>query len=494
MPVRPYEQNQLFLLPPSLDEWISKDHPARVFSDIIDRLDTYGFQEIKPEGRPRYDTKMMLKTLLWGYATGIRSSRKIEEKLHSDVVFMWLAGLEKPDFRTICLFRRANVERLNYIFSEVILLAKSLGLVRLGLVALDGTKVQASASAGSFRELKRWREELKKAREEVKQILSEAEEADLADNAKYGECRRGDEIPEGLKEGKDRLKKIEDLIKEAEQLKRGDDARVSSTDAEAIFMRDKQRLIPAYNCEAAVTEGQVIVYSDVTTEPVDANQLTPALDSIEDVCGEKPSHVAADAGFNSGKNLHELEERKINGYIPDCQEDNIGEKMVNDVGVYGKEQFLYEKERDCYICPAGEVLTVKNHTYRRSKYSESRVTIYGAEPEKCSGCAHKQRCTRSKSRRIMRTEFEEERLRMREKLKTEEGRAIYKKRKWIVEPVFGQIKEVGRFVRFLLRGLIGARVEWKWVTIAHNLLKVARKAISGEVKLSSIAAANVCGF
>jgi len=106
MPVRPYDQNQQFLLPPSLNEWLRKDHPARIFSDIVDRLEISGFQDIKLEGRPRFDTRMMLKVLLWGYANGTRASRKIEEKLHSDVVCMWLAGLEKPDFRTICLFRK----------------------------------------------------------------------------------------------------------------------------------------------------------------------------------------------------------------------------------------------------------------------------------------------------------------------------------------------------------------------------------------------------
>jgi transposase len=109
MPIRPYDnKNQLFLLPPSVNEWVRADHPARVLSDIVDHLDVSGFRTVSTEGRPCYDPRLMVKVLLWGYATGVRASRKIEERLHSDVVFMWLAGLQKPDFRTICLFRKDN--------------------------------------------------------------------------------------------------------------------------------------------------------------------------------------------------------------------------------------------------------------------------------------------------------------------------------------------------------------------------------------------------
>jgi len=115
MPTRPYDQNQQFLLPPRLDEWINKDNSARVFSDMVDRLDISGFQEIKTEGRPRFDTRMMLKILIWGYANGIRASRKVAKRVQTDVEFMWLSGLEKPDFRTICLFRKTNLEKLNYL-------------------------------------------------------------------------------------------------------------------------------------------------------------------------------------------------------------------------------------------------------------------------------------------------------------------------------------------------------------------------------------------
>jgi len=483
MPIRPYDQNQQFLLPPNLNEWVKKDNPARVFSELVDRLEISEFQEIKLEGRPRFATRMMLKILIWGYANGIRSSRKLEERLYADVIFMWLSGLEKPDFRTICLFRKTNLERLNYLFSQVILLAQALKLVRLGLIALDGTKVRANVAIDSFKKVQDWTEELRQTQAQVKQILAEAEIADLAEDKKYGAEFRGDELPKGLEQAETRIKQIEALMKEIKCQGQDDNHRVSNTDTEAGFMHYHNGSIPAYNCAVAATKDQIIVHSDVTVEPVDTNQLVPALDGIKQTCGKKPGKVLADAGFNHGHNFRELEDRKIDGYIPESSEENIGKDRGRNTGLYTKETFQYDEARDCYICPAGEVLEVVNRSHRRTKYSERRTNTYSPEEGKCPRCAQKVKCTVSARRRINRGEFEAAQVRMKQKLKTEAGREIYKKRKTIVEPVIGQIKVVGGFIRFLLRGLVGAKTEWKWATIAHNLLKMTRKIMSGEREL-----------
>jgi transposase len=488
MPVRPYDQNQQFLLPPSLNEWLREDHPARVFSDIVNHIDISEFQEIKLEGRPRFDTRMMLKVLLWGYANGIRASRKLEERLLSDVVYMWLAGLEKPDFRTICLFRKANLDRLNYLFSQVILLAKGLKLVRLGLIALDGTKVRANVSVETFKEKRDWENELKQIQTEVSRILSEAEETDLADDRRYGEDKRGDEIPKGLEEKQERQKQIELLLNQISGKKIDDKQKVSNIDPEVKFMHHKNGSMPAYNCELAVTKDQIIVHSDVTDEPADTNQLKPALDGIKDNCGKDPKRLAADAGFNSGGNCREMEDRKIDGYIPSSSEENIGKDMKPNTGCYSKDEFKYDEEKNCYTCPAGEIMRPKKRSHLHTKYSEKWETTYEAEEGICIKCSQKGKCTQSKSRSIRRGEFEAEQIRMRQKLKADKGRKIYSKRKIIVEPVIGQIKIVGGFVRFLLKGLTGAKIEWKWATIAHNLLKITRKVVNEERKLTTATA------
>lgn len=488
MPVRPYDQNQQFLLPPSLNEWLRKDHPARVFSDIVDHIDISEFQEIKLEGRPRFDTRMMLKVLLWGYANGVRASRKLEERLLADVTYMWLAGLEKPDFRTICLFRKTNLDRLTYLFGQVLLLAGDLKLVRLGLIALDGTKVRANVSVESFKSIKNWEDELNEAKAKVKKILSEAEAADLEDDRKYGSDKRGDEIPKELEDNKERIKRIEELIKQQTGRKIDKSYKASSTEPEAKFMHHKNGSMPAYNCELAVTKEQIIVHSDVTSEPMDTNQLKPALDAVRDNCGKDPKRVLADAGFRSGANCRELEDRQIDGYIPESSEENIGQDLKPETDLYTKDEFQYDEESNCYKCPAGKTLAPTSRSHQYTKYSDKWITVYQPEEGVCLRCSRRNKCTKSNNRSVRRGEFEAERLRMLEKLKTDKGRKLYRKRKTMVEPVIGQIKVVGNFVRFMLRGLQGAKIEWKWATIAHNLLKITRKIANGERKLSTATA------
>jgi len=486
MPVRPYNSDQLFLLPPSVNEWVRADHPARVLSDIVDRLDLAGFRSISHEGRPCYDPRMMLKVILWGYASGVRASRKLEERLRADVVFMWLAGMERPDFRTICLFRRSNLAALENIFAQVLVMAREVGLLRLGLVALDGTKLRASAGIGSFKKVSEWRALLAKSREEVKRILDDAEAQDEADDAEYGSDRRGDELPQGLEDARKRAERIERLLGKLGDAE-SDKRLASSTDPEARYMHSQTGSIPAYNAQVAVTEDQVVVHADVTVEPVDTNQLMPALRGIKRAAGAKPGRLLADAGYKSGRNLRVLEKVKVDGYLPETEEKNIGKVKRNYPELYGKEDFRYDEERDCYTCPAGQTLLRRNRARAKTRYSRREVTMYRAARGTCLCCPQKARCTRTDNpvgRAISRGDYEAERQRMWQKLTTEEGRAIYGRRKCLVEPAIGQLKVVCGMTRLLLRGLQGARIEWKWAAIAHNILKLSRWALSEGVTLA----------
>lgn len=485
MPIRPYNNNnQLFLLPPSVNEWVRPDHPARVLSDIVDHLDVSGFRTVSTEGRPCYDPRLMLKVLLWGYATGVRASRKIEERLHSDVVFMWLAGLQRPDFRTICLFRKDNKPAIEGLFAQVLVVAKQLGLLKLGLVALDGTKLRASAGIGSFKKVSEWRKELAKVQEEVRRMLADAEAQDTADDARYGSDRSGNELPDELADAKERVRKIERLLG---QLDAGTEEtqRVSMTDPQSRYMHTQTGSQPAYNGQVVVTRDQIIVHADVTTEPIDTNQLAPALAGVERNTGAKPDKVVADAGYKSGPNLRLLEEAKVDGYLPETEERNIGKLKRAYPDLYGKEVFAYDKERDCYTCPAGQTLSAKTRHKHKTKYSGGVATVYRPPSGVCLACQHLSRCTKTRAktgRAISRDDYEEERLRMRQKLGTDEGKAIYGERKCIVEPTIGQLKMVGGIARLLLRGLLGAKIEWKWSTTAHNLLKISRLVAAGTVK------------
>ncbi len=272
----------------------------RILSEIVDRLDLSCLRIPKETGRPAYHPGVLLKVLIWGYANGMRASRKIEERLHSDVVFMWLAGMEKPNFRTICLFRRSNLAFIKNLFTQVLMLAKALGLWRLGFVALDGSKIGANAGFDSFKGVKGWRKELEEVKGRVKRMLEEAEAADAAKDERFGSEFRGDELPEELQEAEERVRKIEGLLKELEERGEGEEMRVSITDPDARLMHRKGGSLPAYNAQAAVTEDQIIVYADVTSEPVDVNQLLPALDGIKEVCGQMPERVKGDTGYGVG--------------------------------------------------------------------------------------------------------------------------------------------------------------------------------------------------
>lgn len=486
MPFRPYDQNQSFLFPPHLSDWVTDDHPARVFSDLVDRLRIAGFKDAAVEGRPRYDTRMMLKVLLWAYANGVRASRKIEDRLRTDVVFMWLSGRQTPDFRTICDFRRCNEAAIDRLFAEVMVLARALGLVRLGLVALDGTKVRAGAGAESFKAVKDWRKALVEARQRVAEILAEAEAQDRADDEQYGRDKRGDELPGELTDARERVAVIESILATVDENAQ-ESLKVSSTDPDARFMHCPSGSMPAFNGQVVVTEDQLIVHADVTTEPIDTNQLAPALEGIERNAGAKPEKLLADAGYKSGPNMRLLEQAEVDGYLPETEEKNIGKVKRNYPDLYGKEDFRYDEEQDCYVCPAGQVLRPGTKQRRKTKYSGGETAVYRASRGVCLNCPQRDRCTKVRTRAgrtVSRDDYEEERLRMRQKLAAEEGRAIYAKRKCLVEPVIGQLKTVVRLVQFLLRGILGARIEFKWAAMAHNLLKMVRKVLAGEVKLA----------
>src|SRR5271157_5482377 len=323
MPVRPYDQKLMYLFPVCLDEWLEPTHLARIFSELVDHIDLSGLCSIDDQGSPRFNPCMMTKVLLWGYANGIRASRKIEEHLHSDVVFMWLAGRQKPNFRTICEFRRCNEAALKLIFAQVVVMARALGMAKLGLIALDGTKIRASAGIDSFKTVKDWRQALVEAQKEAAKILAEAEALDQVDETELGERRSGVQLPEDLRTAERRIAKIENLLKQI-PADATEDLRISSTDPDARYMHTVSGSIPAYNAELVVTADQIAVGAHVTNEPVDQNQLLPGLEQVERICSEKPVQALADTGFSGGKNLQALEQMGVDGYIPDTEEKNIG--------------------------------------------------------------------------------------------------------------------------------------------------------------------------
>jgi transposase len=429
---RDYRPDQLLLLPQDMREWLPEDHLANFISDIVDELDLSAIEESydgSAGGQPAYHPRMMVKLLFYAYAIGVPSSRKVERNTYDSVPFRVLACGAHPDHDTIAEFRRRHLAALAGLFLAVLRLCRKAGLVKLGHVALDGTKVRANASKHKAMSYGRMEEKERELAAEVARLLAEAEAADTAEDARYGRGRRGDELPEELRFKRSRLEKIraakrsleEDARREVEAKrprkggpgsgtgKPSASAQRNFTDADSRIMKDSgtKAYVQGYNCQVAVdSECQVVVAAAVTQECNDKEQLVPMVERIQaNTNRRKPRQVSADSGYYSEENIRQIERRGIDPYV-----------------ATGKQ-----------------------------KHGEIESAPRGRIPK---GLSLKDRMTR--------------------KLRTVKGRRIYGKRKEVAEPVIGQIKEARGFRRFLLRGVGKVTAEWLIICLTHNLLKLFR--------------------
>jgi len=427
---RPYHPDEDLLLPPSLREWLPENHLAYFVSDVVDHLDLSAMDAVygnEKRGQPPYDPQMMTKILVYGYCVGVFSSRRIERRLVEDIAFRVLAADNQPNFRTISDFRKMHLKTLEGLFEQVLKIALEAGAMRVGRVAVDGTKVKANASKHKAMSYDRMQEKEKQLRAEIQQLLEQAEAADAEEDARYGKDRPGDELPAELQRRESRRKKIREAKRALEARARekaateGGDAKPAPpkdkdqynfTDPESRIMKGADGFVQGYNAQAAVEPTmQLIVAQTVTQATNDKEQLMPMVEAVEQQSGQRPEELLADSGYCSEKNLEALDseenpERRIDGYV-------ATERQKHD-----------EYKEPCPRGPLPEGAT--------------RVD------------------------------------RMRRKLKTKAGKAAYAARKAIVEPVFGQIKQARGFRQFLLRGIHKVRAEWSLVCLTHNILKMYR--------------------
>lgn len=440
----PYDDKQCYLLPPSIEDWVSDDSLARFVSDVIEHLDgagkLRGFYEGYREdgwGRAAYHPRMMVKILVYGCCVGVTSSRKLAAACGDVVAFRFLSANSRPDFRTISDFRKHHLEALSDLFDEVLGLCGEAGLVKMGRVALDGTKVKGNASLSANRK-QDW------IKAEVARILAEAEAVDAAEDELYGKDKRGDELPEGLRNPKDRLRRLkeaqarleererkakeeqeekiarrEEEEKASGQKKRGRkpkapdevskrEAKANVTDPDSRIMKTRTGWKQGYNGQAmADCESQVIVACDVTQEENDVRQLEPMLNKCEAQAGRRPEDLLADAGYWSEANA-KLQTDETELFIATTK-DWKRRKALRDAG-----------------SPRGRI--PKNATVKD---------------------------------------------RMERKLLTKRGREAYKQRGSTIEPVFGQMGTRG-LREFLLRGIGKVKTEWSLWCSTHNLLKLWR--------------------
>lgn len=437
---RPYFPEQDFLLPPSLREWLPEDHLSYFVSDLIDQLDLSQIEqhyEGEERGYPPYHPRMMTKVLVYGYCVGVFSSRRLEKRLSEDIAFRVLAAGNEPDFRTISEFRRIHLKALEGLFVQVLQLALKLGAMKLGRVAIDGTKIKANASKHKAMSYERMLREEQRLREEVKQLLAEAEQTDKDEDKRYGRNRRGDALRAELGRREERLKRIAEAKKaldararaEAEQKDQNSDkngrpgagskrgrraaaqpkpkAQHNFTDPESRIMKGPDGFVQAYNAQAAVEPAlQLIVGQALTQQANDKQQLIPMIERVREQAGQKVQQVLADSGYCSEENLRKAAKKKVDLYV------------------------ATGKQKHNQPVPSSP----------RSRIPKSATLVE----------------------------------RMKRKLMSKAAQGIYARRKTIVEPVFGQIKQAQGFRQFLLRGVGKVRSEWALVCATHNMLKLYR--------------------
>jgi transposase len=457
---KPVNNNQLFLLPPSVEDFVPADHLARVIKEVVETIDVSVIESRYSHlGQKSYHPHLLLKLLFYGYSIGIRSGRKIAAACESDTAFMYLANMYRPDFRTINDFRKDNVEFVETSFVHIVQLCKALGMCKAGLLIIDSTKLKANASADKSKDREQYQQWLKRVESEVKDLLKEAEQTDSNENAQYGN-NRGDELPEELIS----KQKLKDKIQQALQLINKDKDRINLTDNEAKFMKGNGTIDLHYSCQTAITEDGIIVNAYTTNQCSDRTQTVQVAAKAESISGQTYSDILADSGYASYDNYEEFEKQNKNIYIPDQQMNTEAEKAQNP---YHRNHFIYDEEKDCFICPENKVLPFYSTSIHKRFKAQNKVYIC----KDCPACEKQSLCTKGKYRQICIEQREWMRKKIRNRLNSVEGKIKYLTRMRI-ESVFGNIKHNLSYVHLYLNGIQKTTAEWQLICIGHNLKKI----------------------
>lgn len=472
MKFRQYDQHQQMLLPPNITEMIPVNHLVRVIDTVVEQLDMQDlYNSYSEEGQPGYHPKMLLKILLYGYSTGIRSSRKLSQKLESDVFYMYLSAMQRPDFRTISDFRKDKRKYIQGYFIQVLVLCNALGMIKLGHISIDGSKIRASASkqkTKSYKELERLQ---KKLEDEIETILNDAVRLDEQEDRQYGIEKRGDEIPEELTNKQKLVEKLKEAKKYIEEQNL---RRVNLTDPDSRFMKTSNGGIDnAYNTQVTVdSDSHLILCCDVVSEENDCKQFIPMYEQTVKNTGKKPLEVSADAGYYSGENYLYIEKNLVDAYVPDMMfRIETTESGEENIGKFDRRNFRYNQEEDNYQCPSGSELIYKESSRRNNV----RFRIY--QGTGCPNCELREQCIskpNARYRQIQIYENDKFKQEMRRKLLTEEGKHKYRKRLGTVEPVFAQIKHNLGFRQFLMRGIEKTKAEFNLICTAYNIKKLSK--------------------
>ena len=453
-------RKQIILFPQAIDDYITEENQVRFIDAFVVELDLVelGFKYACPEqtGRPPYDPGDLLKLYIYGYLNKVRSSRRLEKETQRNIEVMWLLRKLKPDFKTIADFRKDNRKAFKKVFCEFSLLCKKLDLFGGELLAIDGSKFKAvNGSHKNFTQNKLNRI-LKEIDEKIDNYLKMLDASDKEEA--HIKRLTTKELKEKIEYLKDRKIRHEQLKEKMESRK---DTQISLTDPDSRSMPKSPKVNVGYNVQTAVdARHNLIVEQNVTNDVTDLNQLSRVAIKAKEIIGVDRLKVVADKGYYNGNEVKKCEEENIEAYI-----SKPLTSANTKAGLYGKEVFRYDSERDCYICPAGQDLTYRFDTVEKGRHIRYYTT------RACKTCQMKSKCTRNKEGRRITRWVHEEILEQMEK-RVASNPDLMKKRKMIVEHPFGTIKHWNDQGYFLMRGLEKVRAEMSLSALAYNIKRV----------------------
>jgi len=463
---------QATFLPSIIEDYVSKQDPVRVYDAFVDSLDlkALGISLEPKAGADEYFPKTMLKLLVYGYSYGFRSSRRLERACHHNLSFQWLMGGEMPDYRTIARFRSKHKEAIGKLLKQCVRLCINLDLIEGNTLFTDGSKFRANASINNHWTKERCERYLKKIDKQIEQLLDDAEQLDIQEDKEESMVKLSKEI-----ESKEKLiKKIKETLNTLEESK---EKSINSTDPDCVKASGRQGSHASYNVQSTVDKKHgLIVHAEAVSQSNDSNQLhqqtTEATGNLE----KKPNNVCADAGYASTQDLKKIDD-DIKVIVPSTRQAQK-ENSKHPLKEFDKEQFIYEKEKDEYICPEGKRLKY------RGVFKKARRKEYRAKREDCQQCPHYGVCTTSKSgRKVVRLGDQEIKEKFEAIYASPEGQNIYKVRKEKAELPFGHMKQNLGAGQFMLRGKSKVDAE---VSILSTCFNIARMiSILGIPKLIS---------
>ncbi|MDE2688449.1 MAG: IS1182 family transposase [Chloroflexota bacterium] len=469
MPLREMSRDQAWLLPPTLDELVPPDHPARFVAEFVDALNRDDWTELgvqpdgEPLGAPAYHPRALLSVWLYGFMTGVRSCRKLEAAYRDQIPYLWLTGWQYPDHNTLWRFYKKHRQSMRRLFRRTVRTAVAMELVVLAVPAVDGTKVIANAALIQTYDAKRLQELIERVESAIESLEAQNE------GGEDGVVAR---LPEKLAEQKELRRRVRQAMNDLPGMERPNrykrPARINLTDKDARLMRTRQGIVRSYNAQAMVSPvatdegvtGMLVTASDVVDEPNDTAQLTQMVEQAEEMTGAKVPLTLADAGYFAGRHVAELHRRGQQVVMPDMARPTDHP--------YHKHQFAYDDDTDSYICPHGQNLRFSGMKIDKTKKARTYRVASGTI---CQGCPAFGVCTKNGryGRTIEIGQNDTALRRHRDWMKTEEAKQAYLRRLPLIEPLFAILRNQLGARQFALRGLPNVKAEWSMFATAYNL-------------------------